>query len=125
ATGHQLMPGHPGFVLALRESFIQAHPEEAAKLVALHNRATAFILANPRRAALDAEDFIGKDMIPEQVMLAALTSPYNPLTFDPQATIDGTEYMQNFQMEIGAQPKKVPTADLFDFSFNEAAKGRH
>ena len=123
ATGKQLMPGHPGFVLALRESFIKEHPQEAAKLVALHNRATDLIRKDPIRAARDAQQYIGKDLVPEYVMVAALISPYNPLTFDPKATIDGTEALQNFQMEIGAQPKKVPTADLFDFSFNEAAKG--
>lgn len=123
ATGRQLMAGHPGFVLALRESFIKEHPQEAAKLVALHNRATELIRKDPTRAARDAQQYIGKDLIPEYVMVAALISPYNPMTFDPKATIEGTEYMQNFQMEIGAQPKKVPTADLFDFSFNDAAKG--
>ena len=122
ATGNQLMPGHPGFVLALRESFIKAHPVEAAKLVALHNRATTFIQKDPRRATKDALEFMGKDLVSEDILLAALTSPYNPLTFDPEATMNGTEYMQNYQLEIGAQPKKVPTADLFDFSFNELAK---
>lgn len=123
ATGKQLMAGHPGFVLALRESFIKEHPEAAAKLVALHNRATDLIRKDPIKAGKDAYQYIGKDMVPEYVMVAALISPYNPMTFDPKATIEGTEYMQNFQMEIGAQPKKVPTADLFDFSFNDAAKG--
>jgi len=122
ADGGRLMAGHPGFVLALRESFIKAHPAEAAKLVALHNKATAFIAANPKAAARDAVDYIGKDLVSEELMVAALTSPYNPLKFDPQATIRGTELLQNFQLEIGAQPKKVPTAELFDFSFNDAMK---
>src|SRR5262245_48388410 len=40
AAGATLMPGHPGFVLTARESFIAKHPDAVRKLVEMNKRAT-------------------------------------------------------------------------------------
>jgi len=125
ANGKQLMPGHPGFVLSLRESFIKAHPDAALKLVELNSRATELIKKDPKRAAHDVLQYVGKGLIDEDVMVAALSSPYNPITDDPNLLLASTDTMQDFQVQIGAQPKKVPTAELFDLSFYNSLKAGH
>lgn len=122
ANGKQLMPGHPGFVLSVRESFIKAHPETVRKLVELNIRATELIKKDPKRAAKDVLQHLGKGLIEEDVMIAALSSPYNPITDDPGAIVASTDTMQDFQLQIGAQSKKVPTAELFDLSIFKAVK---
>ena len=122
ANGKQLMPGHPGFVLSLRESFIKAHPDTARKLVELNARATELIKKDPKRAAKDVLQHMGKGLIEEDVMVAALSSPYNPITDDPNLIVSSTDALQDFQLQIGAQAKKVPTAELFDLSFYNALK---
>jgi NitT/TauT family transport system substrate-binding protein len=125
ANGKQLMPGHPGFVLSLRESFIKTHPETARKLVELNSRATELIKNDPKRAAHDVLQYMGKGLIDEEVMVAALSSPYNPISDDPNLLLASTDTLQDFQLQIGAQSKKVPTAELFDLSFYNSLKGTH
>ncbi|BAE50667.1 ABC transporter substrate-binding protein [Paramagnetospirillum magneticum] len=122
ANGKQLMPGHPGFVLSLRESFIKAHPDTARKLVELNARATELIRKDPKRAAKDVLQHMGKGLIEEDVMVAALSSPYNPITDDPNLILSSTETLQDFQLQIGAQAKKVPNAELFDLGFYNSLK---
>ena len=122
ANGKQLMPGHPGFVLSVRESLIKSHPEIVSKLVELNIRATELILKDPKRAAKDVLQHMGKGLIDEDVMVAALSSPYNPITDNPGSIIASTNTMQDFQLKIGAQAKKVDTAELFDLSFFNAIK---
>lgn len=125
ANGKQLMPGHPGFVLSLRESFIKAHPAQAKKLVELNTRATELIKKDPRRAAKDVLQHMGKGLIEEDVMASALSSPYNPITDDPNLIVASTDALQDFQVQIGAQAKKVPNGELFDLSFyNALRKGK-
>lgn len=125
ANGKQLMPSHPGFVLSVRESFIKTHPETVRKLVELNARATKLIQQNPRRAAKDVLQHMGKGLIDEDVMIAALSSPYNPITDDPNMIIASTDALQDFQVKLGAQPRKVSSSDLFDLSFfNSVRAGR-
>jgi NitT/TauT family transport system substrate-binding protein len=80
------------------------------------------IKKDPKRAAKDVLQHMGKGLIDEDVMAAALSSPYNPITDDPNLIVSTTDALQDFQVQIGAQSKKVPTAELFDLSFYNALK---
>jgi sulfonate transport system substrate-binding protein len=119
AAGRDLMPGHPGFVFSIRERFIARDPATTRKLVQLNKRATELIKADPRRAAQSALKFIGRGLLDEDLMTAAVSSPFNPVAHDPKIIVSGTEMMQDFQLKIGAQARKVPTGELFDFRFVE------
>ncbi|MFD1330588.1 ABC transporter substrate-binding protein [Methylopila musalis] len=123
ANGRQLLPGQPGFVLSLRESFIKAHPEAARTLVALNDRATELIKTDPQRAVKSVLKHLGRGLIPEDVLLTALTSPYNPVSSDPNLILASTEQLQDFQVRIGAQSRAIPNDELFDLSFYNALKG--
>lgn len=119
AAGKDLMPGHPGFVFSVRERFIARDPQTTRKLVELNKRATELIRADPRRAAKSALKFIGRGLLDEDLMTKAVSSPFNPVAYDPRIIVSGTELMQDFQLRIGAQARKVPTDELFDFRFAE------
>jgi NitT/TauT family transport system substrate-binding protein len=117
AAGADLMPGHPGFVVAIREKFIEKSPDAVRKIVAMNARATELIKKDPARAAKSALNYIGRGLLDEALMTAALSSPYNPVNSDPRILVEGTEAMQDFQVKIGVQARKVPTDELFDFRF--------
>lgn len=122
ANGNQLMPGHPGFVLSLREPFIKGHPETARKLVELNSRATTLIQRDPKRAARDVLQYMGQGLIDEDLMAAALSSSYNPITDNLDPIVAATDKMQAWDVQIGAQSRLIATADLFDLSFFNSLK---
>lgn len=113
ADGHALMAGHPGFVLAMRTSFIEQHPEAAAKLAALNVKAAAFIQANPDKAADDIFAYFGKGLIDKDIMVAALKSPYNPPLDRLSDIVGGSKSLQDYLLKIGSQAKPVDIDALF------------
>lgn len=117
ASGATLMPGHPGFVFAIRETFIEKNPDAVRKLVEMNARATELIKREPARAAKSALNFIGRGLLDEDLMTTAISSPYNPVASDPRILIVGTDMMQEFQVKLGVQARKVPADELFDFRF--------
>jgi NitT/TauT family transport system substrate-binding protein len=119
AAGATLMPGHPGFVFAVRETFIEKNPGAVRKLVGMNARATELIKKDPARASKSALNFIGRGLLDEELMTAAISSPHNPVASDPRILVAGTEMMQDFQVKIGVQARKVPTDELFDFRFTK------
>lgn len=119
ASGATLMPGHPGFVFAIRETFIEKNPDAVRKLVDLNARATELIKKEPARSARSALNFIGRGLLDEELMTTAISSPYNPVASDPRILVAGTEMMQDFQVKLGVQVRKVPTDELFDFRFTK------
>jgi NitT/TauT family transport system substrate-binding protein len=119
AAGATLMPGHPGFVFAIRETFIEKNPEAVRRLVEMNARATDLIKKDPARAAKSALNFIGRGLLDEELMTAAISSPYNPVASDPRILVAGTEMMQDFQVKLGVQARKVPADELFDFRFTK------
>jgi hypothetical protein len=50
-------------------------------------------------------------------MATAISSPYNPVAADPKILVVGTEMMQDFQVKLGVQARKVPSDELFEFRF--------
>ncbi len=117
AYGKGLMPGHPGFVFSVREKFIASHPDAVKKLVEMNKRATKLIESDPKRAGKAALSFIGRGLLDDDLMTAAISSKYNPVASDPKALVAGTELMQDFQVKIGVQARKVPSEELFDLQF--------
>ena len=115
--GRDMMPNQPGAVLAVRSDFIRKNPAVVQQLVALHNRATEFLVLNPDAATRDIHDSIGKASVTLDVIEKAISSPYAKFTSDPYRIMASTQLMQNFQLEIGVLTKSVELKDLFDVSF--------
>jgi len=115
--GRDMMPNQPGAVLAVRSDFIRKNPAVVQQLVALHNRATEFLVLNPDAATRDIHDSIGKSSVTLDVIEKAISSPYAKFTSDPYRIMASTQLMQNFQLEIGVLTKSVELKDLFDVTF--------
>lgn len=113
ADGGQLMRGHPGFVLAFREGFINRNPEAVMKLAAMNNRAVAYITQHTDAAADNVLEFFGKGLIEKSTLVAALRSPYTPAAKDLASIVPGTRAVQELQVRMGVQPKTVSMDDLF------------
>lgn len=121
ATGGDMLPKQPGAIVAVRESFLAEHRDAVEKMVALHVRATQLIESDPVRAGRAVYDAIGKGLVPEATIQAAMKSKLNQFVADPRLIVDATRVMHDFQLEIGALKEPVPLAELFDVSVYEAA----
>lgn len=120
ARGSDMLPHQPGAVLAVRESALKEHPEAIKKLVALHARATQMLEEHPDQAAPYVREFVGKRLISEDTVKAALASPSSNYLADPHAIIDATRTMADFQERIGTLKKPVDVDALFDTSVYDA-----
>lgn len=122
ADGKALMPNHPGFVLAVRQSFLEKNPGAAEKLAALNVRAVNFVKQNPPAAIKHIDKFLG-GLIDQEILLKALNSPYGQPLTDPARLVEGTKTLQDYQIKIGVQ--KAPVAlDAFFYTplFPQARK---
>lgn len=122
-TGGEMMADQPGSVLAVRGDLIRKKPEVVQKLVALHVRATDFLILEPQRAAKHVQQALGEDKISLDEAERAITSPYGKFVADPYRIRASTAQMHDFQREIGVLKKPVPLDDLFETRFFDAAVG--
>ncbi len=120
AQGGQMLPKQPGAVLAVRESVIEEKRDAVQKLVDLHVRATKLINTDPKRAAKDIHQFLGRGLVSVSIFEKALAAPTSNFTADPNEIIAATKVMHDFAAEIGTLKKPVPLNDLFDLSFYKA-----
>ena len=120
ATGGTMLPKQPGAILAVRESFLAEHRDVVEKIVALHIRATKLIESDPERAGRNVHAAIGKGLVPEATIQAAMRSKLNQFVADPRLIVDATRVMHDFQLEIGALKQPVPLDQLFDASIYDA-----
>ncbi len=116
ARASEMLPNQPGSVVAVRESALLEKREAIEKLVALQVRATKWINEDPKRAAKHVLEFVGKGLVPLQTMEKAMVSPSSNFEANPHQIIEPTKLMHAFQLEIGAQTRKVPLDELFDTS---------
>lgn len=122
--GRQLLPGHPGAVLAITESTLAEHPEAATALVALHIRATEVLSQEPSRAARHAQPFLGDGSLPMETVELALRSPVLSYLADPRQISAGAVAMHDFQLANGILKEQVSLAELFEFSVFDRVRGR-
>ena len=115
-----MLPHQPGAVLAVREAVLEEHPEAIQALVAQHVRATEMLENDPAQAAPYVREFVGKRLIDEETVTAALSSPSSNYLADPHMIIDATRTMADFQRRIGTLKKPVDVDALFDTSVYDA-----
>ncbi len=116
ARASEMLPNQPGSVVAVRESALSDKREAIEKLVALQVRATNWINEDPKRAAKHVLEFVGKGLVPLATIEKAMVSPSSNFEANPHRIIEPTKLMHAFQLEIGAQKRKVPLDELFDTS---------
>jgi NitT/TauT family transport system substrate-binding protein len=124
ASGRDMMPEHPGFALAVRETLIRDNPDAVSALVRLHLRAAALIAFDQGVAARHCTKYLWGGLS-EKDVAPALRGPSAPTLADPRMIHDAAEIMQAFQVEIGAQMAPVPFDAMIDPSFFLAVKGQN
>ena len=120
ASGHEVMPGQPSGVLAVRQSAIEGKRAAIQALVTLHKRATELMLDDPKRVLPYVSAFIGQGLVDDDTLLRALLASNRGAVRDPASIIGATMQLQQAQVESGAQSRLVPTDELFDLSFAKA-----
>lgn len=121
AVGDELFPGQPGTVAALPAAFIGRHDQQVQGLVNALVKAAALIKADPARAAPHVGAYLGKGIVDNATIQAALTSPASKFTIDPRKIIGPAKAMQDYQVVLGALRESPSLDALFDTRFFERA----
>lgn len=114
ATSNDMFDGIPGVVMAVSGAYADAHPQAVDSLVALTKRAAAFIVAKPDDAANYVQSVFGGGLVDKSVLAQALASKALTFITDPNAIIEPTKRMLDYQVELGDFPKAPSTDGLFD-----------
>ena len=115
--GDEMLPDHPGAVVAVMEPVIDAHPEAVAKLVELHVRATTLLNEQPEKAAKYLAEYIGKGLLPVELLAKSLKSPSTGFVANPHKIKDGTRRLYEYEQEIGVVKQPLDLDQLFDNRF--------
>lgn len=121
ATEAAMFPDAQGVGVAVSGAFLKANPAAVDKLVSLIVRATQAVQADPQGAVEPVQKVLGGGLLPNAVVLRALTSPTLTWTNDPRAAIEPTRRMLAFQVANGDFQTAPPIEGLFDASFFERA----
>lgn len=120
AAGSEMFPHQPGAVLAVREKLIAEHPELVQALVKAHVAATAELRDEPEKAAKAVGKYVGGGRLPAQIVVNAIKHSHDQFKADPNAIIDGTRTMRDFQAQQGSLKANVDLKTLFDTRFYDA-----
>ncbi len=115
--GDEMLPDHPGAVVAVMEPVIAAHPEAVDKLVQLHVRATKLLNEQPDRSAKYLAEYIGKGLLPVELLAKSLKSPSTGFVANPHKIKDGTRRLYAYEQEIGVVKQQLDLDQLFDNRF--------
>jgi len=121
ATGADMFPNFPGVVVAVSGAFADKNPKAVEDLVRLVIRATKLLETDPARAAPHVGVGLGKGLVANDIVLAALKSPQTRFTSDPRRIIESTAKLQDYQVKLGALAKALPLEGLFAVDVYERA----
>ena len=121
ATGADMFPNFPGVVVAVSGAFADKNPKAVEDIVRLVIRATKLLETDPVRAAPHVGVGLGKGLVPNDVIIAALKSPQTSFTSDPRRIVDSTAKLQEYQVKLGALAKAQPLDGLFAIDVYERA----
>jgi NitT/TauT family transport system substrate-binding protein len=117
ASGSGMFPHQPGAVLVVRESLINQNPELVKALVKAHIAATKQLRDDPEEAVKAVGKYVGGGRLPAKIVLNALKNSRDQFEANPNAIIDGTRTMHDFQAAQGTLKVKVDLEALFDVRF--------
>jgi NitT/TauT family transport system substrate-binding protein len=117
ASGSGMFPHQPGAVLVVRESLINQNPELVKALVKAHIAATKQLRDDPEEAVKAVGKYVGGGRLPKKIVLNALKNSHDQFEANPNAIIDGTRTMHDFQAAQGTLKVKVDLEALFDVRF--------
>ncbi|NHN91767.1 ABC transporter substrate-binding protein [Acetobacter sicerae] len=114
ATGHDLLPGQPGSVLAVVSPNSAEHAVWSGKLTSLFVKGTDLIAAHPEEAAPFVAKALGGGLMKPAVIEQALKNSAAQFVSDPEKIIPGVKALQDFEVQQGVLRSALPVEDLFD-----------
>nr|WP_242010053.1 ABC transporter substrate-binding protein [Acetobacter conturbans] len=114
ATGHDILPGQPGSVLAIVSPNAPDHAPWSGKLTGLFVKGTTLIANHPEEAAPFVAKALGGGLLKPVVIEQALKASSAQFVTDPAQIIPGVKALQDFEVKEGVLKKAVPVDDLFD-----------
>ncbi|QIP35942.1 ABC transporter substrate-binding protein [Komagataeibacter rhaeticus] len=114
ASGHDLMPGQPGSVLAILN---EDAPDRAAwknAFVSGFVRATHLLATDPEQAEPYVQQALGGGMLPKDIIVEALKASASGFVSDPARIVDAVGQLQDFELQTGLLRKAEPVGALFD-----------
>ncbi|PYD71230.1 ABC transporter substrate-binding protein [Komagataeibacter swingsii] len=123
ASGHDLMPGQPGSVLAIVN---EDAPDRAAWKTAFLTgfvKATRLLATDPEQAEPYVQQALGGGMLPRDIIIEALKVSAHDYVSDPAGIVDAVGKLQDFEVQSGLLRKAEPVAALFDLeSYRQIAQ---
>ena len=122
ASGHDLMPGQPGSVLAIVNA---SAPDRAAwktAFVSAFVKATQLLATDPEQAAPYVQQALGGGMLPKAIIVEALKASAGGYVSDPERIMAAVGKLQDFEVESGLLRKAEPVGDLFDLETYRQAR---
>jgi len=123
ASGSELFPDQPGAVLAVRSETIAEHPGAVRALVAAHKRATDLLVENRERATPSVAEYVGGGRLDPAIIRSAIERSAEGFVADPNAIVEGTRVMHDFQADLGTLKQPVDLDALFDLSIYDSLNG--
>lgn len=119
ASGAELFPDQPGAIMAVREQLIEEHPEIVEALVVAHVRATSELNEQPAEASKAVQKYVGGGRMSQALVESAVQRSLGKFVADPNAILEATQEMHDFQAEIGTLKAEVDIDLLFDLTFHD------
>lgn len=114
ASGHDLMPGQPGSVLAILN---EDAPDRAAwkgAFISSFVKATHLLATDPEQAEPYVQQALGGGMLPKDIIIEALKASAAGFVSDPAQIVDAVGKLQDFEVQAGLLHKAEPVDALFD-----------
>lgn len=123
ASGHDLMPGQPGSVLAILN---ENAPDRAAWKTAFITsfvKATHLLATDPEQVEPYVQQALGGGMLPKEIIIEALKASAAGYVSDPARIVDAVSQLQDFEVQAGLLRKAEPVDALFDLeSYRQIAQ---
>ncbi|WP_281649449.1 ABC transporter substrate-binding protein [Novacetimonas hansenii] len=114
ATGHDMMPGQPGSVLAILNEDAPDRAEWKEKFLAAFVRATDLLSHSPDEAVPYVRSALAGGMLPQAIVQESLRASASHYVSDPSIIVDSVSKLQDFEVQNGLLHTAQPVADLFD-----------
>lgn len=114
ATGHDLMPGQPGSVLAIVNENAPDRAAWKSAFLASFVKATHLLATDPEQVEPYVQQALGGGMLPKEIVIEALKASASGYVSDPAAIETAVGQLQDFEVQTGVLHKAEPVSALFD-----------
>lgn len=105
----EIIPGHPCCVVAASDDFLKEHPDEAKKIVEIHDNATKYVQENPD----DSVSQLPKDIVANQDIEKKSLSGINFVSGLDDAYKQKVLDFMNIEVDLGVLKEKIPAEKIF------------